>query len=204
MQTGIQGGDLTAVEEPALVTALVAPLVQLRAALGDGTRPGGTALAALAAVPGTVRAAVDAHRGGITPLASTETAAAAVPVLKRTGDEVGALADVAETLAPLLTSAYATRDKAAADLDALIADFRAQATPLVKAARSQADLDSVVSLAADYVRDGLSVAEAADGGMDTLTARITTIDEAGVTVPTGLRIDHDITTQRDGQAGTIS
>ncbi|MGW5107663.1 hypothetical protein [Nocardia sp. NPDC004123] len=204
MQTGIQGGDLTAVAEPALVTALVAPLVKLRAALGDGTRPGGTALAALAAVPGLVRAAEDAHRGGIMPLASTDTAAAAVPVLTRTGDEVGALADVAETLAPLVTSAYAIRDKAAADLDALIADFRAQATPLVKAARSQADLDSVVSLAADYVRDGVSVAEAADGRMDILTARITSIDQAGVTVPTGLPIDNDISTQRDGQAGTIS
>ncbi|WP_433560822.1 hypothetical protein ACQP1O_24530 [Nocardia sp. CA-151230] len=204
MQTGIQGGDLTAVEEPALVTALVAPLVKLRAALGDGTRPDGTALAVLAAVAGTVRAAEDAHRGAITQLASTETAAAAVSVLKRTGDEVGALADVAETLAPLLTSAYATRDEAAADLDALIADFRAQATPLVKAARSQADLDPVVSLAADYVRDGVSVAEAADGRMDTLTARITTIDQAGVTVPTGLPIDDDISTQHDRQAGTIS
>ncbi|MFJ9369577.1 hypothetical protein ACIRRA_34880 [Nocardia sp. NPDC101769] len=204
MQTGIRGADLTVVEEPALVTALVAPLVKLRAALGDGTRPDGTALAALAAVAGTVRAAEDAHRGGITQLASTETASAAVPVLKRTGDEVCALADVAETLAPLLTSAYATRDKAAADLDALISDFRTQAAPLVKAARSQADLDSVVSLAADYVRDGVSVARVADGHMDTLTTQITTLDRSGVTVPIGLRIDNDISTRRDGQAGTIS
>lgn len=127
MQTGIPGADLTAVEEPALVTALVAPLVKLRAALGDGSRPDETARAALAAVAGTVRAAVDTHRGGITPLASTETAAAAVPVLKRTGDEVGALADVADTLAPLVASAYATRDEAAAILATITAATTAAA-----------------------------------------------------------------------------
>ncbi|MEU6584342.1 hypothetical protein [Nocardia sp. NPDC046763] len=191
MQTRTHPGDaVTVVPELALVTALVAPLVKLRAALGDGARPDGRALAAMAAVPATVRASDDTHRAGITHLTSTETATAAVPAMTKTGGEVGALAGVSESLAPLLTSAYDTRDKAADALDTLIADFRAQATPLVKAARSQADLDPVVSLAADYVRDGVGVVKAADGQMDTLTSKVKDIsDGSGVSVPAALPTD---------------
>ncbi|MGV9668389.1 hypothetical protein [Nocardia niigatensis] len=186
MKSGIQGGDATGtVEEPALVTALVAPLLKLRAALGDGTRPADTALSALSAVTDTVRASDDTHRGGLNQLASTETAAAAVPVIGKTNTEVSGLADTSESLAPLLSSAYTIRDKAAADLDTLIAGFRSQATPLVKSARSQADLDPVVSLAADYVRDGVDVAKKADGQMDTLTGKVKDIagDSPDLTVP---------------------
>lgn len=186
MQTGTQGGDTTSVvEEPALVTALVAPLVKLRTALGTGARPDDTALAALTAVTDTVRTSDDTHRSGVAQLAGTETAKQAVPVIGKTNTEVTALADTSESLAPLLSSAYDVRDKAATDLDTLISDFRSQATPLVKSARSQADLDSVVTLARDYVTDGVNVVKAADGNMDTLTGKVTAIsaDSPGVTVP---------------------
>ncbi|MGW4125598.1 hypothetical protein [Nocardia sp. NPDC004711] len=185
MQTGTQGGDTTVVtEEPALVTALAAPLVKLRAALGTGARPDDTALAALTAVPATVRAADDTHQSGVTTLTATETAKQAHPVIKQTGTEVAALSDVGDNLAPLLTSAYDTRDKAASDLDTLISDFKAQATPLVKAARSQADLDSVVSLAADYTQNGVGVVKAADGQMDQYTAKVKDIADTTPVVTT--------------------
>ncbi|MGV9833732.1 hypothetical protein ACWDUL_05960 [Nocardia niigatensis] len=204
MRTRTQGGDPTSGQEPALVTALVAPLVRLRAALGEGSRPDETTVAALAAVPASVRASDDAHRGGFAQLASSQTAAAVLPVLAKTGGELGALAEVAESLASLLVSAYAARDRAAAQLDTLIADFRAQATPLVNAARSQADLDPVVSLAADFLRDGVGVVQAADGHMDTLTSKVTDIDQPGVHVPAGLLTGPGSTGEHDRQAGTTS
>ncbi|MVU76066.1 hypothetical protein GPX89_02265 [Nocardia sp. ET3-3] len=178
--------------EPALVTALVAPLVKLRAAVGDGARPADATMSAMAALPGTVRASDDAHRGGLEQLASSDTARAAVPVIRRTGGELAALADVSESLAPLLTSAYDMRDHAATSLDNLISGFRAQATPLVNAARSQADLDSVVNLAADFVRDAVGVIKAADGHMDALIAEIGNIEQPGVTVRADLRLDRQV------------
>ncbi|WP_067574478.1 hypothetical protein [Nocardia acidivorans] len=184
--TGTQGGDTTkVVEEPALVSALVAPLLKLRAALGTGARPDDKALSALTQVSTTVRASEDTHRSGATQLTSAETALAAVPAITKTTTETAGLADVSDKLTPLLTSAYDTRDQAATKLDTLIANFRAQATPLVKTARSQADLDTVVNLAADYVTDGVNVVKAADGDMDTYTTQVKQIsaDSPGVTVP---------------------
>ncbi|MFE3195901.1 hypothetical protein ACFXHA_43365 [Nocardia sp. NPDC059240] len=178
MQTGSQPDA----GEPALVTALIAPLVKLRAGLGDGARPADTGMSAMSALPGTVRASDDVHRGGLTPLADTETAAAAVPVIKKTSSEVAALGDVAPAFAPLLTSAYGVRDKAATALDTLISDFRTQATPLVNSARSQADLDAVVALAADHLQSGVGVVKAADGEMDALTSQLKQ-DQPKVTTP---------------------
>ncbi|AYF78041.1 hypothetical protein D7D52_34210 [Nocardia yunnanensis] len=171
--------------EPALVTALITPLLRLRAALGSGVRPTAEMLAALAAVPGSVRASGDVHRAGVSQLAATDTAAAALSIMNVTAGRIGDLATVAETLAPLLFAAYDTRDRAAAELDMLISGFRAQATPLVNAARSQADLDAVVSMAADYVRDGVRVIATADVGMDALTAKVNEIDQPGITAPGG-------------------
>ncbi|MFE3229835.1 hypothetical protein [Nocardia sp. NPDC059228] len=186
MQTGTQDGDTTeVVAEPALVTALVAPLVKLRASLGDGTRPDDKALAALSAVTDTVLTSDDTHRAGLSQLVSTDTAKAAHPVIKQAGDQISGLADTSGKLAPLLSDAYTVRDKAASDLDTLISDFRSQATPLVKAARSQADLDPVVSLAADYTRSGVGVVKTANGQMDQYTAKVKDIsaDSPVITTP---------------------
>ncbi|WP_040815168.1 hypothetical protein [Nocardia concava] len=176
MKSGTEGGDtIYAVEEPALVTALVAPLLKLRASLGSGARPDDSVLAALSAVTESVKVSDDTHRGGLDLLVGTDTAAAAHPVIKQTTTEIAGLAEVSGQLAPLLADAYTVRDKAADDLDTLISDFRAQATPLVKAARSQADLDPVVNLAADYTRSGVGVVKAATGQMDQYTGKVNTL-----------------------------
>ncbi|MFE3194604.1 hypothetical protein ACFXHA_36750 [Nocardia sp. NPDC059240] len=196
MQTGNQPDT----SEPALVTALVAPLVKLRSSLGDGTRPDDAGLSAMSAVPQAIRASDDTHRLGITPLAATDTAAAAVPVLEKTGGEVAALSEVAPAFSPLLTSAYGVRDKAAAALDSLISNFRTQATPLVNSARSQADLDAVVTLAADHLQSGVSVVKAADGEMDALTYQLKQ-DQPQVSTPGATPGQPGLAVPASGQPG---
>ncbi|WP_282781878.1 hypothetical protein [Nocardia sp. CC201C] len=183
----------TTIPEPALVTTLVDPLLRLRAALGDGARPDAPTLAALAAIPATIAASDEPHRLGATGLEAAQTAVAAVPAITRTRNEVAAVADTTAGLGATLADAYATRDSAAAKLDTLIADFRSRATPLVNTARSQADLDAVVDLAADYIRDGVSVVQTANGEMDTHTGKVNILggEETAprVSVPSGFRGD---------------
>lgn len=185
MKSSTDDGDtIYPVEEPALVTALLGPLLKLRASLGDGARPDDKTLAALSAVTTTVTASDDTHRGGLDKLVGADTATAAHPVIKQTNTEVAGLATTSGKLAPLLADAYTVRDKAATDLDTLISDFRAQATPLVKSARSQADLDPVVSLAADYTRSGVGVVKTASGQMDQYAGKVKAVAEDSPVITT--------------------
>ncbi|MFI1918493.1 hypothetical protein [Nocardia sp. NPDC020380] len=184
--TGTQDGDTTVtVTEPALVTRLVAPLLELRASLGDGARPDGSAFDALAAAGTSTRNSDDPHRAGAQALTDAGTALAAVSAINRTRTQVAGLADVSDQLAPILSDAYDTRDRAAQSLDVLIADFRSKATNLVQNARSQADLDPILAMAADYIRDGVGVVKQADGEMDAHTAKVQQIsdDSPQLTIP---------------------
>lgn len=177
--------------DPPIVAELLAPLLELRAALGDGTGLDPDTAAALTAAADAAAAAEDPARLGTYALESTGTAPDAVPVIRRTGTEVAALADHTGTLSSLLDDAYTTRNTAAARVDAIIADFRRRARPMAAAATSQADIDAIIELAAQSIRDGVSAVDTARGEMDGHRRRAASYNQGAdaprVTVPHSYR-----------------
>ncbi|WP_051133625.1 hypothetical protein [Nocardia paucivorans] len=179
--------------DPPLVAALIAPLLELRGALGDGVMPTELVEALKAAADATVAADVPAS-SALYALESTGTATAGVPVIRRTATEVSALADHYGALSRLLGDAYATRGTAAAALDAIIAGFRHEARTMVATATSQADVDAIVGKAAKALGEGVSVVNAARAEMDDHRRRAVEYDQGPtaprVTVPGNWQI-HD-------------
>ncbi|WP_327151193.1 hypothetical protein [Nocardia sp. NBC_01329] len=174
--------------EHPLLNVLMQPLLDLRASLGDGARPTDV-LAALAAAADRTAAAEAPGRAGRYLLESTDTAPAAVPVAARTETEAVALADHHTSLSTVLTDAYATRDTAASRLDSVIEDFRTKAGPMLATAQSQSDVDAVIGLAAQTIRDGVTEVNYARDEMDDHTRRTRALgrgpDAPTVTVPDG-------------------
>ncbi|MEV6279335.1 hypothetical protein [Nocardia sp. NPDC051832] len=152
----------------ATVQALVAPLLQLRDAVGDGTEPSAETTAALVAAANAADSTESPVRTGIYQLESTDSAEVALPVVKKTGSQVSTLGASTTQLRTLLTKAYNTRATAATKLDALIAAFREKANPMAKSAQSQSDVDKIIRLARDYIADGISVVDTARAEMSTL------------------------------------
>lgn len=177
----------------AFVANLAAPLHQLRASLGDGTRPEGLDTA-MAAHLSSVRGTEDTARLGVYGLESTGTAAPAVPAVRRTNAEVVALGENGTALAGTLDAAYVTRATAARKLDAIISEFETEAGALAAVAQSQSQLDPVITMATDALTEGMSVVSTARGEMDTHTSTANALNpanaagtpEAAVTVPAGL------------------
>ncbi|MFI5721086.1 hypothetical protein [Nocardia sp. NPDC051750] len=179
---------LRATADHPLLSTLLAPLLQLRASLGDGTPPTAV-LDALAAAADHTAAAEAPGRAGSYLLESTGTAPAAVPVAARTGTEVSELAGHHTALAALVTDAYATRATVAGRLDTIIDNFKATAGPMLDKARSQSDLDPVIGLASQAIREGVNEVSYAQDEMDGHTRRARELDRGpgapGVTVPPG-------------------
>ncbi|WP_280489291.1 hypothetical protein [Nocardia carnea] len=201
MRPATKTGEAT--EHP-LLKVLLAPLLDLRAALGDGSPPT-EVLAALSAAADNTAAAEAPGRSGRYLLESTNTAPAAVPVAARTEGETVALADHHSALATLLNDAYATRDTAASRLDSVIEDFRAKAGPMLAAAQSQSDIDAVLDLAAQTIRDGVTEVGYARDEMDDHTRRTRALDRgpgaATVTVPDGFAADPSVRAALGGGTG---
>ncbi|MEV0250794.1 hypothetical protein AB0H76_29655 [Nocardia sp. NPDC050712] len=152
----------------ATVQALIAPLLQLRDAVGDGTEPSAETTAALAAAASAAESTESPVRTGIYQLESTDSAEVVLPTVKKTGSQVSHLGSSSTALRTLLTKAYSTRSTAASKLDNLIAEFRRRANPMAKSAQSQADVDKIIRLARDYIADGISVVDTARDEMSTL------------------------------------
>ncbi|GAB2664087.1 hypothetical protein [Nocardia goodfellowii] len=152
----------------ATVQALIAPLLQLRDAVGDGSEPSAETTAALVAAAEAAESTESPVRTGIYQLESTESAEVVLPTVKKTGSQVSTLGASTTQLRTLLTKAYDTRATAASKLDELIAAFRAKANPMAKSAQSQADVDKIIRLARDYIADGISVVDTARAEMSAL------------------------------------
>ncbi|WP_194820003.1 DUF3824 domain-containing protein [Nocardia sp. XZ_19_385] len=152
----------------ATVQALIAPLLQLRDAVGEGTEPSAETTAALVAAASAAESTESPVRTGIYQLESTDSAEVVLPTVKKTGSQVSTLGASTTQLRTLLTKAYNTRATAAGKLDALIAAFRDKANPMAKSAQSQADVDKIIRLARDYIADGIAVVDTARDEMSTL------------------------------------
>ncbi|MFC9895327.1 hypothetical protein ACFVMC_16715 [Nocardia sp. NPDC127579] len=152
----------------ATVQALIAPLLQLRDAVGDGTEPSAETTAALAAAASAAESTESPVRTGIYQLESTDSAEVVLPTVKKTGSQVSTLGANSTALRGLLTKAYGVRSSAAEKLDTLIAEFRRRANPMAKSAQSQADVDKIIRLARDYIADGIKVVDTARDEMSTL------------------------------------
>ncbi|MEU8894529.1 hypothetical protein [Nocardia sp. NPDC048505] len=158
----------TTSSDHATVKALIAPLLQLRDAVGDGTEPSPETTAALAAAADAAESTESPVRTGIYQLESTDSAEVVLPTVKKTGSQVSTLGANSNALRSLLTKAYSTRSTAAAKLDRLIAEFRGKANPMAESAQSQADVDKIIRLARDYIADGITVVDTAREEMSTL------------------------------------
>lgn len=156
--------------DPALITALLAPVRALRAMLGTGASVPDTALTtALSAAAAELAAAEAPHRTGVTALeatASGRTAQAAIPAVRRTASEVGDLAEHPTAIARVIADAHTTTSTAATRLDAIIAVARTDMRRILGTATARSDRTAAFDRASEALRDGLSAVSTARAELD--------------------------------------
>ncbi len=179
--------DDPAVPDPPIVAALVAPLRALRDSLGSGASvPHETISAALTAAAAHVDATEKPHRDGLYAVESTaagSVADTAVPAMRTTATEIGALGDHAPAYLAALGAAHTTTSTAAAKVDRIIADFRADARHIVGTATAAPDNDAVIDRASTALRDAITTVTAAKTEMDGHTRVVSDLGPGTVTTP---------------------
>ncbi|MGW0058105.1 hypothetical protein [Nocardia nova] len=179
--------DDPTVPDPPIVAALVAPLRALRASLGTGAAvPHETITAALTAAAAHIGATEKPHRDGLHAVESTAAGAVAdtaVPAMRTTATEIGALGEHAPAYLAALGAAHATTSTAAAKVDRIIDDFRADARRIAGTATAAPDNDAIIDRATTALRDAITTVTAAKTEMDGHTRTVAELGPGTLTTP---------------------
>ncbi|MFE3441415.1 hypothetical protein ACFXNW_00125 [Nocardia sp. NPDC059180] len=178
------------ISDPPMVTVLAEPLRRLRSGLGSGAAaPDQQVLGALTTASATADATESTHTRGLHALESTwsgQAADTAVPVIRTTRSEIGAVADRGPQYAALLSDAQFTSSRAAREVDVIIADFRRDARSILDTATSAPETDAVIDRAAQAIREALGVVNTAQGDMDGHRQRLRDMGPMTMTTPQGV------------------
>ncbi|RJO69969.1 hypothetical protein D5S18_29280 [Nocardia panacis] len=178
------GGD------PAIVAALIQPMLRLRASLGSGaSAPDEGITRALSTASARAADAEAPHRAGLHALESTwesKAADAAVPALRTTQTQLGDISDRGPAYLSVLSDAQGTTSRAAQKVDQIIADFRRDAKQILGNASSSPETDAVIARATQALRDAVSTVQTARTEMDSHTQRLDAMGPLTVTQPAGV------------------
>ncbi|WP_280228681.1 hypothetical protein, partial [Nocardia cyriacigeorgica] len=173
-----------------MVTVLAEPLRRLRSGLGSGApAPDQQVLGALTTASATADATESTQTRGLHALESSwsgQAADTAVPVIRTTRSEIGAVADRGPQYAALLSDAHSTSSRAAREVDVIIDDFRRDARAILDTATSAPETDAVIDRAAQAIREALGVVNTAQGEMDGHRQRLRDMGPMTMTTPQGV------------------
>uniref|UniRef100_UPI0024590F15 hypothetical protein n=1 Tax=Nocardia cyriacigeorgica TaxID=135487 RepID=UPI0024590F15 len=178
------------ISDPPMVTVLAEPLRRLRSGLGSGApAPDQQVLGALTTASATAYATESTQARGLHALESSwsgQAADTAVPVIRTTRSEIGAVADRGPQYAALLSDAHSTSSRAAREVDVIIDDFRRDARAILDTATSAPETDAVIDRAAQAIREALGVVNTAQGEMDGHRQRLRDMGPVTMTTPQGV------------------
>lgn len=178
------------ISDPPMVTVLAEPLRRLRSGLGSGApAPDQQVLGALTTASATADATESTQTRGLHALESSwsgQAADTAVPVIRTTRSEIGAVADRGPLYAALLSDAHGTSSRAAREVDVIIDDFRRDARAILDTATSAPETDAVIDRAAQAIREALGVVNTAQGEMDGHRQRLRDMGPMTMTTPQGV------------------
>uniref|UniRef100_UPI00313EDC3D hypothetical protein n=1 Tax=Nocardia cyriacigeorgica TaxID=135487 RepID=UPI00313EDC3D len=178
------------ISDPPMVTVLAEPLRRLRSGLGSGApAPDQQVLGALTTASATADATESTQTRGLHALESSwsgQAADTAVPVIRTTRSEIGAVADRGPQYAALLSDAHSTSSRAAREVDVIIDDFRRDARAILDTATSAPETDAVIDRAAQAIREALGVVNTAQGEMDGHRQRLRDMGPMTMTTPQGV------------------
>ncbi|ONM48524.1 hypothetical protein [Nocardia donostiensis] len=180
----------TTVNDHPFITRWMTPLLELRSALGPGAvGPDDPVLSGLMSATSTVDATETTQTHGLHALESTwtgRTADTAVPAIRTTRSEIGAVADRGPQFAALLADAQSTSSRAARSVEDIIDDYRRDARTILATAetRSEAE-DGVIDRAAQAIREALGVVGVARDEMEGHRSRLREMGPTTMTTPQG-------------------
>ncbi|MFI5783729.1 hypothetical protein [Nocardia sp. NPDC051570] len=177
-----------AIPDPAMLTALMTPLLTLRASLGTGgATPPPELTGALEGAAEQIQASDAAHRNGLGAIESTTvgaTADSAVPAMRLTGREVSVLGDHPTTVAAVIADAYTSAATARRQIDRIIEAFHSDARAALGSATAAPDHDAVMARGADALQDVLAVVRGAQGELDAHARRLDALGPGALTTTT--------------------
>ncbi|MGN2640975.1 hypothetical protein ACWEKT_14705 [Nocardia takedensis] len=176
--------------DPPIVTALLEPILTLRASLGTGAgAPDPAIVDALSAASNQAAESEEPHRRGVHALESTWTSGAAdlaVPSLRTTQTELGEISDRGPAYVDVLADAQTTSSRGAQKVDQIIADFRRDARRILGVATASPDTDAVIERGAQALRDAIDTVQTTRTEMDDHTRRLDGMAPLTVSAPAGV------------------